>query len=107
MIPRQLRKFISDLSEFTGNGSLLWNEADNGAYFCDHKNHTLHIWSHHDCDRERSFFTFKLVTDGKTTPFTVTEDEADYDVMRNLYELVIANANNVSEDIKGFFDKVA
>ena len=104
MIPKALRGFISQLHAATEKNQLSWNEGDGMAYFCDHKNHTLHIGSHFDEDRGVSSFYFRLVTDGKLTPFTVRDDEEDYGVMRNLYEAVIANANNVSDDIDGFFD---
>jgi len=104
MIPKQLKGFISTLSNFTEEGKIVWNEGDNGAYFCDHKNHTLHIWEHFDADRVQQSYLFRIVTAGKSTPFTVTEDERDFEIMRCLYESVIANANNVSEDIADFFE---
>lgn len=104
MIPKSLRSFISQLQAATEKEKLAWYEADATAYFCDHKNHTLHIGSHFDEDRGISSLHFRLVTDGKLTPFTVRDDESDYEDMRNLYEAVIANANNVGSDIEGFFD---
>ena len=51
MIPKQLKGFISSLSDFTEEEKIVWNEGDNGAFFCDHKNHTLHILHHFDEDR--------------------------------------------------------
>ncbi len=104
MIPKQLKGFISALSDFTEEEKIVWIEGDNDAFFCDHKNHTLHIWHRFDEDRGQQSFIFRLVTAGKPTQFTVTEDERDYDIMRCLYESVIANANNVSEDIADFFE---
>lgn len=104
MIPKTLRTFILQLQSATEKNQLSWNEADALAYFCDHKNHTLHIGSHFDEDRGVSSFHFRLVTDGKLTPFTVRDDEEDYETMRNLYEAVIANANDVGSDIADFFE---
>lgn len=104
MIPKTFRKFIHDLRFATEKGELSWNEADGLAYFCDHKNHTLHITSHFDEERSQSSFFFRMVTDGRSTPFSVRDDEEDFADMRNLYEAVIANANDVGNDIDSFFD---
>ena len=104
MIPKQLKGFISSLSDFTEEGKIVWNEGDNGAFFCDHKNHTLHILYHVDEDSGLSSFIFRLVTAGKLTQFKVMEYEEGYEIMRCLYESVVANANNVSEDIADFFE---
>ena len=104
MIPKALRDFVFQLQTATEKGQLSWNEADALAYFCDHKDHTLHITSHFDEDRAVASFHFRLVTKGKITPFTVREDEDDFEIMRNLYESVVANANDVGKDIEGFFE---
>lgn len=104
MIPKTLRSFILQLQPATEKSQLLWNEADGLAYFCDHKNHTLHISSHFDDERIVSSFRFRIVTEGKSTPFTVYDDEYDYAIMRDLFEAVIANANDVGNDIADFFD---
>lgn len=105
MIPKTLRTFILQLQSATEKNQLSWNEADALAYFCDHKNHTLHISSHFDEERGVSSFHFRLVTGGKITPFTVRDDdEEDYETMQNLYEAVIANANDVGSDIADFFE---
>ncbi|HDR9140405.1 TPA: hypothetical protein QDB11_005124 [Burkholderia vietnamiensis] len=104
MIPKALRSFILRVQSETESNALSWDEADGLAYFCDHKNHTLHISSHFDDDRGVSSFHFRIVTGGKSTPFTVRDDEDDYDIMRNLFEAVIANANDVDDDIADFFD---
>ncbi|WP_024870488.1 hypothetical protein [Tolumonas lignilytica] len=104
MIPKKLRDFIFKLQSATENNQLSWQEADSLAYFCDHKNHTLHINSHFDEDRCMSSFHFRLVTDGKSTPFTVRDDEDDYSIMQHLYESIIVNANNIENDINDFFD---
>lgn len=104
MIPKAFKKFIYDLLSATDSHALSWNEADGSAYFCDHKNYTLHLTAHFDEERGQSSFFFRMVTEGKTTPFSVRDDEEDYEAMRNLYEAVVANANNVEDDISKFFD---
>ena len=104
MIPKALRSFILQLQSATEKNQLSWNEADSLAFFCDHKNHTLHISTHFDEDRGVSSFHFRLATGGKSTPFTVRDDEEDYETMRNLFEAVIANANDVGTDIADFFE---
>ena len=104
MIPRTLRSFISQLHTATEKDELSWHEADSLAYYCNHKEHSLHISSHFDTDREISSYHFRIVTNGKVTPFSVNDDEEDYPTMRRLYEAVIANANDVASDISDFFD---
>lgn len=104
MIPKALRTFILQLQSATEKKQLSWSEADSLAFFCDHKNHTLHISSHFDEDRGVSSFHFRLMTGAKSTPFSVRDDEEDFEVMRNLFEAVIANANNVDDDIADFFE---
>lgn len=104
MIPKALRSFILQLQSATEKNQLSWHEADSLAFFCDHKNHTLHISSHFDMDRGISSFHFRFMTGSKSTPFTVRDDEEDFETMRNLFEAVIANANNVGDDIANFFE---
>lgn len=105
MIPKTLRSFILQLQTATEKNQISWNEADARAFFCDHKNHTLHISSHFDEDRGVSSFHFRLVTGNKSTPFSVRDDEdEDFDTMRNLFEAVISNANDVGGDIADFFE---
>ncbi|MFN3439908.1 MAG: hypothetical protein ACK41V_19585 [Acidovorax sp.] len=104
MIPKALRSFVYQLQPATEKGQLSWSEADGLAYFCDHKNHTLHISSHFDEDRGVSSFYFRIVTNGKSTPFSVRDFDEDFETMRALYEAVIANANDVGSDIEDFFD---
>lgn len=104
MIPKTLRSFVLKLQSATEDNQISWNEADALAYFCDHKNHTLHISSHFDEDRGVSSFHFRLVTGSKSTPFTVRDDEEDFGIMRDIFEAVIANANDVGNDIDDFFE---
>jgi hypothetical protein len=104
MIPKALRSFIQKLRSATENGELSWLEADSLAYFCDHKEHTLHITSHFNEDIGESSYFFRIVTKGKVTPFSVREDEEDFATMRDLFESVIANANDVGNDIADFFE---
>lgn len=103
MIPNKLRDFMSRLLSATEQEQLSWYEGADESYICDHKNHTLFIRSQFDDDREISFFTFRISTDGKVTPFTVTSEETDYLTMKTLYEAVIVNANNVEPDLEDFF----
>jgi hypothetical protein len=104
MIPKVMRPFVSELQKATEAEKLSWYQGDERSYICDHKNHTLHITSHFDHEDGEMLFIFNLVTGEKNTPFTVKDGESDYDTMRDLYESVIANANDVSKDIDGFFD---
>lgn len=104
MIPKIMKPFVNELQKATEKDKLSWYEGSDRAYVCDHKNHTLHIRSHFNEDNNESTFIFNLVTGEKVTPFTVKDGESDYDIMRDLYESVIANANDVSKDIEDFFD---
>lgn len=104
MIPKALRSFILKLRYATESGELSWYEADSLAYYCDHKDHTLHITSHFNEDIGEASYFFRIVTKGKVTPFSVREEEEDYATMRDLFEAVIANANDVGNDIADFFE---
>ena len=104
MIPSSLRSFISDLQDATENGKLKWLATDNNAFYCNHKNYTLHILYHFDEEKEMGAYYFRIVVDKNATPFAVTEEEDDYNKLRNLYEAIAANANNIEEKLKGFFD---
>ena len=105
MIPRALRSFIQDVQSATEKGQIEWNEADARGYFCDHKKNTLHISSHFDDDRGIASFIFRVVVKGKSTPFTVRDnEEEDFETMSNLYEAVIANANDIGNDVSTFFE---
>lgn len=104
MIPKPLKEFVSNLKDATDKKKLEWSEGDGKSYICDHKNHSLSIDHEFDPEILQSTFKFYLETDGKVTPFTVKDSESDYDTMRSLYETVIANANDVENDIEDFFD---
>lgn len=106
MIPKVFKEnhFIDNVTKKTEDDELSWTEIDSTAYFCNHKNQTLHISSFFNPDREEGGFRFRYNVDEKSTVFTVRDDENDYVEMSRLYEAVIANANNVTEDIKNFFD---
>jgi hypothetical protein len=105
MIPLAFRKFLSQLQLATEEGRISWNEADAHAYFCDHKDYTVHVSAHIDSDRDISVFRFRFRSkNGKLSPFIVREDEdRDYEVMLRLYEAVVANANKVGDDFVKFF----
>ncbi|WP_431295761.1 hypothetical protein [Rahnella sp. PAMC 25559] len=104
MIPLKLKSFILKVLNNTEDDSLKWIEADNEAYFCNHKNHTLHISQYFDPDREEGYFKFIIKTSGKITPFSVYDDEDDYILMRKLWSAIIVNANDISDDLENFFD---
>jgi len=105
MIPKNLKTFINQVQLETEKGTLAWSQADSLAFFCDHKNHTLHITPFYDDDRGYSTYYFRIVTNGKSSQFSVRDDEEDdFSTMRHLYEAVIISANNVVNDISNFFD---
>ncbi|CAG9203851.1 MULTISPECIES: hypothetical protein [Burkholderia] len=105
MIPLALEGFISRLTEWTERGKIRWFQGDSDSYFCDHKELTLHISLYFDADRMYSTIFFRLVKGEKVTPFSVAEHENEYSAMKALYEAVVANANDVGNDIAGFFDE--
>ncbi|WP_199528655.1 hypothetical protein [Pseudoalteromonas sp. bablab_jr010] len=104
MIPKKLRGFVEKLHESTEDEKIEWHEGGDRSYFCNHKDHTLYFSNRFDEDTEVSTFRFEIETSGKSTPFTVSEHEADYIQMKNLFEATIVNANNVDEDLDDFFD---
>jgi hypothetical protein len=104
MIPKALRNFVYTAFKETENFNLAWHQADSGSYFCDHKENTLHISYYFDSDRGQSLYSFHIVINGKTTPFTVRDSEdEDFETMANFYEAVIANANTANDDLSNFF----
>jgi len=103
MIPLRFKAFINTLIEKTETNEVIWYEGADDVYACDHKNHTLYLHYRFDDHREQAFYIFRIMTDGKITPFTVVDDDSDFDKMKQLYEAVVANANNVDEVIKDFF----
>ena len=103
MIPKQLQEFITQVQRFTEDSTLTWHAAEETSYFCEHKQHSLHITMGRDDDIERVWIKFVIITNLKRTPFSVNEEELGFQTMKNLYETVVVNANNVAEDIADFF----
>jgi hypothetical protein len=104
MIPLQFKSFVRRVKAETDGGSLSWNESDNGAYYCNHKEYALHIWRYYDADRDTATINFRFAAPGGVTPFSVSDFEGDeYHFMLALYDSVIANANNVGDDLNKFF----
>ena len=95
---------MSELVSATDAGKVQWHEGASEAYYCNHKQYALHIAPHFDGETGESSYVFRLVNDGRNTVFIVTYYEDDYSTMRDLYSSVLANANNVSVDLEGFFD---
>ena len=104
MIPKPLRKFIEDLREASDNRDIEWQEGAPDAYYCNHKNVTLHIAHYVNEDIGQGYFLFRMVSKGNTTSFSVTDNEEDYQEISALYSSVMANAANVQEIIQGFFE---
>jgi hypothetical protein len=104
MIPRTLRRFISDLRPATDSKKLKWQEGAPDAYFCIRRDTTLHIAPSFDDDSGEASYFFKIVTGGKVTTFSSNHYEEDFAELRDLYSSIMVNANDVEDDLKNFFD---
>lgn len=104
MIPKVFQEFMTQLLQQTEEGSLVWSEGDYESYVCDHKEYTLIIRRHFDEERDREYVVFRFLSAGKSTPFSVSDSDGDYQQMIRIYDAVIANANAVSMDLDKFFN---
>lgn len=105
MIPAAFSTFIDRLRPETENNKIIWKEGGQWSYFCIHKNYKLYISRHFNVDHEVASFNFRVDVDGRSTPFTVWDYEAqDYREMDQLFQAIIANANTVQDDLDQFFD---
>ena len=105
MIPKTMRSFVMDVIRATENETLRWREGDGNAFFCDHKDFTLHVGEYFDADREIDSFYFRMRGAGRNLGFSVweNEDEDDFRLLKSLYENISVNAADVSEVLKDFF----
>ncbi|PYB76189.1 MULTISPECIES: hypothetical protein [Pseudomonas] len=102
MIPVQFEKFMAFVLQHTRIGSLQWSVGEGASYVASHEGITLIISSDFDPDREISTFWFRLNGSTGSTPFSVTDREQDYELMKTLFEEVMANAHNVKSDMAKF-----
>jgi len=103
MIPYKFIDFIPKIKSETEKDNLHWQEGTMNGFYCIKKAHTLNISSYFDTESEIDTITFSITTNGKETPFNVTnETTSDFNKMRELYAAVKANANNVEDDIADF-----
>lgn len=102
MIPVQFRTFMDFVLTHTRSGKLKWHSGEGGSFIATHQDVSLIISADYDPDREIGTFWFRLVGSSGSTPFSVSDDEKDYGFMKALFEEVIANANNVGNDMAKF-----
>ncbi len=104
MIPKQLNSFIYRVLEETEEGALNWYEGFDDTYICESKLITLHLSNGYDDSRDVYYYAFRIVKGTQVTPFSVGSHEEDYYFMKRLYEAVVFNANDISNDLSSFFD---
>ncbi|MBX8552303.1 hypothetical protein K5D68_22110 [Pseudomonas cichorii] len=102
MIPVQFEGFMDFVLTQTRSGRLKWGAGEGGSFIASHKDMSLFISSDYDPDRDISTFWFRLNSSSGSTPFSVSDKEQDFSFMRILFEEVIANANNVKNDLANF-----
>ena len=102
MIPFQFQDFMEFVLNKTRAGTLKWMPGEGYSYIANHKDISLYISSDFDPEREISSFWFRLHGSHGTTPFSVFDNEQDYNFMKIIFEEVIANANNVKGDMESF-----
>lgn len=104
MIPKKIRKFVEDLRRAADNGDINWEEGAPDAYFCNHKDTTLHLAYRFNQETGHASFNFRIVNAGKASIFFAEEEEEeDFKALSDLYSSVMANANDVDEVIDNFF----
>lgn len=104
MIPVQFESFMEFVLTQTRNGKLKWSQGERGSYIANHKNMSLFISSDYDPDRDISTFWFRLNGSSGSSPFSVNDNESDYRKMKVIFEEVIANANDVKDDLARFMN---
>lgn len=103
MIPKPLRGFIAKLNEATDNGEVDWSEGAPDAYYCNHKTYQLHLSYRFDGDTGESAFNFQIKRTERDAFFSVTNDEPDYNTMKNLYASVSLKAADFEDLESDFF----
>ncbi|MGD7069913.1 hypothetical protein [Acetobacter sp. AAB5] len=104
MIPKPLRPFIMRLLQATGDNELKWNEGADDAYFATRKNADLHIRYFFDSDTGEGGYTFRILRGDGDAFFTVSNNEDDYYLMRDLYSAISVNAAGGGQIVSGLFD---
>jgi hypothetical protein len=104
MIPKQVLSFMQKLLSATENNSVKWVEGDYQGFYCSHKDYSLYIAHRLDPEVGTSTFHFQISANGAVTEFSVNEFEGEHSFMRDLYQSINANATNIADRLKGFFD---
>lgn len=104
MIPTPLRPFMGRLFEATNNGEINWKEGADDAYFAVQKNANLHIRYVFDHDTTESGYTFQISRAGDDAFFSVSSNEGDYLIMRNLFSAISVNAAGGGKIVDDLFD---
>ncbi|MEW9682413.1 hypothetical protein [Pseudomonas sp. TE50-2] len=102
MIPSHFERFMQFVLAHTQNGDLQWGIGEGGSFVASHEDITLIISSDYDPDRDINTFWFRLNGSTRSTPFSVSEKEQGYGLMKGIFEEVTANANDVKSDMEKF-----
>lgn len=105
MIPVVFQDFLIQVRSHTETRVIAWREGEELSFFCRQNGIGLHISKHFDPDRDVGWIAFRVIgKEGRTTPFSVSDDEKDdYEFMDALFQAVVANVNNVEQDMIDFF----
>jgi len=104
VIPTPLRPFIGRLLQATNGSEVSWKEGGESAYFATRKDANLHIRYHFDEDTGEASYIFRVIRKSGDAFFTVTSEEDDFYLMRNLYSAVSVNASGGEDIVNDLFD---
>ena len=104
MIPEPLKSFVVQLQEATDKRRVTWEPSTMGVYYCNRNDLTVFIQRFFDDERMEASYTMRVVRTGGSEPaFRVTDNEYDYNQMRDLYSSVLINASNFGDLSQEFF----
>jgi len=105
MIPPQLRSFVFQLIDATNSGAVQWTPGEWPAFFCSHKDFTIHLASRPREYDETTLLLMRIESpDGSLAFFEVSQYEEDFVTMNALFDSVSVNASNMAQKLQNFFD---
>ncbi len=104
MIPTPIRPFIHRLLQATNEGQITWREGAESAYFAVLKDANIHFRFLFDQETEETAYSFRIIRGKGDAFFTVTQEEEEFSLMRNLYAAVSVNAAGGAKIVDDLFD---
>ncbi len=107
MIPEIYNDFIDKLLSKTDANEVKWAKGIDNELFLRNKNSQIEIGRYSDDDSELSFiyFYFYNYNTKNESRFRVSNQELGYEKMEDLYTVAMSNANDISNELKNFFEE--